>query len=143
VRRSMVTLVCALGLAGCQTSSPAETGGQKEVMHPGDALVSAVGTPFYFVFKGAVCLASAVIAVPAAAIVASSESPLAPEARRDLGDGMKQNCGPPYVLSPYRVVSTEPAPEHLPKPKPEQPPAAGPEVAIPGGPRPLFPEQGR
>jgi hypothetical protein len=142
VRLSMVALVCAVGLGGCQTGTPADAAGHKVVMNAGDAMVSAVGTPFYLVFKGVVCLASAVIAVPAAAVVVSSESPLAPEARRDLGDGMSQNCGPPYALSPYRVVSTETSPQYRPKPMPEQPPAADPEQATPAGPRPLFPKRG-
>jgi hypothetical protein len=72
--------------------------------------VSAVGTPFYLAFKTAFCAASVAIAAPVAAVAAMSESPFAPQARQDLGDGVAQNCGPPYVLSPYRVVSIEPLP---------------------------------
>jgi hypothetical protein len=100
-----------------------------------------VGTPFYLLFKGVVCVASVAVAAPVAAVAALSESYYAPIARRELGDGVGKNCGPPYVLSPARVASTEPAPEYRPKPMPEQPPAAGLEqpAPLPGGPKSLFP----
>jgi hypothetical protein len=141
VRQSMVALVCALSLGGCQTRSAADTGDQEVVVHPGDSIVSAVGTPFYLAFKGVVCLASAVVAGPAAAVLAASEDRLAPEALRDLGDGMRQNCGPPYALSPYRVASAKPSLEYRREPTPESPPAAGPGPAAPKGPKALFPER--
>lgn len=80
-------------------------------MHPGDAALSAVGTPFYLVFKSVFCVAIAAIAAPVAGIAALSESRFASEARRDLGDGVNQNCGPPYVLSPYRTVPVGSVPE--------------------------------
>jgi hypothetical protein len=143
VRQSMVALFCALSLGGCQTRPAAEHTDHEVVVHPGDAMVSAVGTPFYVAFKSVVCLASAVIAVPAAAILTASESPVAPDARRELGDGIRQNCGPPYVLSPYREVAATPSAEYRRVPKPEQAPATGPEHSTPKGPTPLFPEPGR
>ena len=67
-------------------------------------------------------------------LAALSESRFAPEIRRDLGDGVNQNCGPPYVLSPYRVVSVDPVPEvsKMPAPGlPSEPPIGVPDVPAP------------
>jgi hypothetical protein len=129
----------ALTLGGCQTGQtapPDAVGAENGAVHPGDAVVSAVGTPFYLVFKGVVCVASVAIAAPVAGLVALSDSRYAPEVQDSLGDGVSQNCGPPWVLRPYRTVSVEPAPEARPlppTPEPYRPP-------VPGPPKPLFPE---
>ena len=56
------------------------------VVHPGDAAVSVVGTPFYLAFKGVTCAVSALIAVPVAGISAASESHFAPKIRDGLGE---------------------------------------------------------
>jgi len=141
----MTTLTCALSLGGCQTaaqappSNVASTGEQKVVVRPGDTVVSAIGTPFYLVFKGVVCVASVAIAAPVAAVAALTESRFAPEIRRDLGDGVSKNCGPPYVLTPSQVASTRP--EYRSTPEAEQPPLAGPDhpTPAPDGPKRLFP----
>jgi hypothetical protein len=125
-------LGCVLVIGGCQASPPpasTEPITPKTVAHPGDAAVSAVGTPFYLVFKSVFCVASVAIAAPVAGIAALSESRFASEVRRDLGDGVSQNCGPPYVLSPYRTVSVKAGPEVStgPEASPRPPPAAAPE----------------
>jgi hypothetical protein len=104
------------------------------VIHPGNAAVSVLGTPFYLAFKGATCAASAAIAVPVAGIAASSNSHFAPEIQRGLGDGINQNCGPPYVLSPYREVSVKPTSQVPETPAPGPPPApplASPDIPAP------------
>ena len=131
---SLVSLCLVAALAGCgtaptQSSSPSE---RMAVIHPGDAAVSVLGTPFYLAFKGATCAASAAIAVPVAGIAALSESHFAPEIQRGLGDGINQNCGPPYVLSPYREVSVKPTVEvpETPAPGPP-PPSATPDLPAP------------
>ena len=67
--------------------------------HAGQWAVAAVGTPFYLVFKTAVCGATLVVAAPAAAIIALADSPYSMSVNQ-LGDGVAANCGPPYVLSP-------------------------------------------
>jgi hypothetical protein len=129
----------ALALGGCQTAQtapPDAVGAEGRAVHPGDAVVSAVGTPFYLVFKGVVCVASVAIAAPVAGLVALSDSRYAPEVQESLGDGVSQNCGPPYVLRPYRTVSVEPAPG--PRPMPPAPELERPPV--PGPAKPLFPE---
>jgi hypothetical protein len=101
MRAALVPLCLVVGLGGCQTPSTYAGGSSehKAVVHPGDAAVSVVGTPFYLAFKGVTCAMSAVIAAPVAGIAALSESRFAPQIRESLGDGLKQNCGPPYALS--------------------------------------------
>jgi hypothetical protein len=49
------------------------------------------GIQAYIAFNGVMCLATAVIAVPASAILAASDSSVTPDARRELGDAMQQN----------------------------------------------------
>jgi hypothetical protein len=112
MRSSPVSLWFVAALLGCETaptysSSPGE---HVTVVHPGDAAVSVVGTPFYLAFKGVACAVSAVIAAPVAGMAALNESHSDPKIREGLGDGLSRNCGPPYILSPYRVVSVEPTP---------------------------------
>jgi hypothetical protein len=114
MRRWLSALGCAIAVGGCQTSpppAPTELNTHAAAVHPGDAALSAVGTPFYLVFKSIVCVASVAIAAPVAGIAALSESRFASETRSDLGDGVSQNCGPPYVLSPYRAVPVDSGPE--------------------------------
>ena len=67
--------------------------------HAGEWAVAAIGTPFYLAFKTAVCGASLVVAAPAAAALALTDSPYGMTVT-ELGDGVAANCGPPYVLSP-------------------------------------------
>jgi hypothetical protein len=116
-------LACVMAAGGCQTSPPdaAARGEERVVAHRGDAIVAAAGTPFYLAFKTAFCAASVAIAAPVAALAAMSESRFAPGARRDLGDGVSQNCGPPYVLSPYEVASAAPAYGQVPPPLAAEP----------------------
>jgi hypothetical protein len=139
MRSSPVSLWFVAALLGCETaptysSSPGE---HVTVVHPGDAAVSVVGTPFYLAFKGVACAVSAVIAAPVAGMAALNESHSDPKIREGLGDGLSRNCGPPYILSPYRVVSVEPTP-NVPKmsaPRQSLEPAAGiPEMPTPAEP---------
>jgi hypothetical protein len=156
VRLWQSALGCAIVAGGCQMSPPPEPtgrGNHTAVVHPGDAAVSVVGTPFYLVFKSVVCVASVAIAAPVAGIAALSESRFALEARRELGDGVNQNCGPPYVLSPYRTVPASSVPEvsKAPEALQEPPVAAAPEpllvpmpeelpAPVAGGPIKLLPD---
>jgi hypothetical protein len=68
-----------------------------------------------------------------------SESYFAPAIQRGLGDGINQHCGPPYVLSPYRVVSVEPKVGVPETPAPEQPTRV---PDVPAPPRSLDPAPG-
>lgn len=80
-------------------------------VHPGDAALSVVGTPFLIAFRGVVCVASLAVAAPVAAVAAVvPERPAYPETQRSLGDGLASNCGPPWVISPYRWVRVDTPP---------------------------------
>ncbi len=61
--------------------------------------VSIIGTPFALAFKTVVCGATLVVAAPVAGMLALGSD--ASEGYQALGDGIAQNCGPPYVVSPY------------------------------------------
>jgi hypothetical protein len=62
--------------------------------------VSIIGTPFALGFKTVVCAATVVVAAPVAGFLALGVDPSG-EGYQALGDGIAQNCGPPYVVSPY------------------------------------------
>jgi len=139
MRPTVFVLIGGLALCGCQTTPRDEMStGESATVHRGDAVVSAVGTPFYLVFKSVVCVASVAIAAPVAGLTALSDSRYAPEVQATLGDGVSQNCGPPYVLRPYRTVSVEPAPG--PRPIPPTPEPERRRVPGPAEPKPLFPD---
>jgi hypothetical protein len=145
MRVLLVSLCVGVALAGCQTA-PTYSGNQSDdvtVVHPGNAAVSVVGTPFYLAFKGVTCAMSVLIAAPVAGISAVSESRSAPKIRENLGDGLRQNCGPPYALSPFRVVSVEPVPAAPRTPALGQPPETPPGVTdVPEPPRSLHAASG-
>jgi len=135
VHTPLVSLCLVAALGGCGTAPTHSTSpsDQTAVVHPGDAVTSVLGTPFYLAFKSVTCAVSAAIAAPVAGIAALSESYFAPAIQRGLGDGINQNCGPPYVLSPYREITVK-TPE--PGPSPERP-SGVPDVLAP--PRSLDP----
>lgn len=84
-------LLLALLLGGC-AASPAQ---------PVSPVVTA--TPLLIAFKVPACLATFVIAGPAAALqqlAAPGEDGLQPDIRPALDAGIEQNCGPPYVVLP-------------------------------------------
>jgi hypothetical protein len=142
VRTPLVSLCLVAALGGCGTppthsSSPSD---QMAVVHPGDAVTSVLGTPFYLAFKSVTCAVSAAIAVPVAGIAALSESYFAPGVRHGLGDGINKNCGPPYVLSPYREVTVKPTADVPEMPAPGSPPERPPNFPdVPAPPRSLGP----
>jgi hypothetical protein len=96
-------LLLAMGLVGCTTPQGAQGGS--------GTFVSIVGTPFLVALKIPVCVTTVAIGGPiaAASMVAqpsAEEITLAhdpdPERhlRRTINDGLVENCGPPYVLTP-------------------------------------------
>lgn len=113
MRSQVAALSCAIAVGGCQaTASPPDPADSSRnvAVHSGDVAVSVIATPFYVAFKSVLCVASLAAAAPVAGVAVLSESRFAPKVRRDLSESVSQNCGPPYVLSPYRVVSTAPRP---------------------------------
>jgi hypothetical protein len=114
-------LTLALALAACASSapppppatgpvpltpSPPAPGAQPVPLtaRPGPSpagwAVSIIGTPFALAFKTAVCAASVVIAAPIAGLLVLDPDPYS-EGHEILGAGLANNCGPPYVISPY------------------------------------------
>jgi hypothetical protein len=89
-------LVAALGACAAQPDQSARPA------DGGAVALSAVGTPFLIAFKVPVCLVTLVIAGPVAGVASLTDrsSPLGGEVRDGLSDGINQNCGPPYVVSP-------------------------------------------
>jgi len=89
----------------CQQRRPAADDGPvalpaKPRATPAGWAVSVVGTPFALGFKTVVCAASLVVAAPIAGVMVLSPDP-SDQGLEILGDGIANNCGPPYVVSPY------------------------------------------
>jgi hypothetical protein len=70
----------------------------QEPKRDGSTAVAIIGTPFYAVFKAAVCVTSVVIAAPAAGVIALTDNPQKARMRQSLDEGVGQNCGGPYYL---------------------------------------------
>jgi hypothetical protein len=105
--RKTLVLPLVLALGACATSSgppAADAGSASASAKPGASpagwAVAIVGTPFALAFKTAVCAASLVIAAPIAGILVLDPDPYS-EGHEILGDGIANNCGPPYVISPH------------------------------------------
>lgn len=78
-------------LAGCAGPPPPD---------PNETFVSALATPGFVILKVPVCVGTMVLAVPTAAVTGLVPTAEARDIRRDLDDGLRFNCGPPYVLQP-------------------------------------------
>ena len=105
--RKIMVLLLVAALGACATSSdpPAADGGAapasaKPGASPAGWAVAVVGTPFALAFKTVICAASLAIAAPFAGLLALDPGPYG-EGHAILGDGIANNCGPPYVISPY------------------------------------------
>jgi hypothetical protein len=94
MRIETLSIILALSVSGCAASAPPP--------EPGAVAVSAIGTPFLLAFKIPLCAATVALAGPIAGItgLVPPDDPHARDLRRDLNDGVAQNCGPPYALSP-------------------------------------------
>ena len=67
---------------------------------PNETFVTAIGTPAFLILKVPTCVGSVLIAAPTAAITGLAPTAQARDIRRDIDDGLRYNCGPPYVLQP-------------------------------------------
>jgi hypothetical protein len=123
--RTIVIIPLALALAACATRAApppaADQGPIPLIAEPGPTpaadpgpvpltakpgptpagwAVSIVGTPFALGFKAVLCTASLVIAAPIAGFLTLHPDP-SYDGMEVLGDGIANNCGPPWVISPY------------------------------------------
>ncbi len=94
MKSATVLLAAALGACSSPPSAPegAATPSASSVV------LSVLGTPFLIAVKIPVCTATLLIAAPAAG--ASEAVASGAKAREVLADGVAQNCGPPYLLTP-------------------------------------------
>ena len=104
--RKILALLLVLTLSACATSGPttasnegaASTSGGPSASASGWA-VAIIGTPFVLGFKTAVCAATVVISGPIAGMLALGADH-DNQGLQILGDGVAQNCGGSYVVSP-------------------------------------------
>jgi hypothetical protein len=95
-----LAMLLFLSLAACATTPPREAGAPPGRSDAGNTLLAVVGTPFLIALKIPVCVVSVAVAAPLAGASAFGGEGSARATRRVLGEGIEQNCGPPYVLSP-------------------------------------------
>jgi hypothetical protein len=92
-KHRVALLVFVLGLSGCAAAPPDQQA----------STVSAVGTPFLIGLKVPVCVATVLVAGPAAALqqlAAPNQDGLQPDIRPALDAGIDENCGPPDMVTP-------------------------------------------
>ena len=94
MRSNTMAAILALALAGCANSP--------EPPRANENFVSVIGTPFLIAFKIPTCVATIAIAAPIAGawqLASRGDVFYQPDLRRELDDGVIQNCGPPYVVT--------------------------------------------
>lgn len=87
-------------LAGCAASRPPGSPPISRDAANGQAIVTALGTPFYALFKATTCLVSTVIVVPSSAALALTDREQRDGEREALHEGLGRNCFGPYALEP-------------------------------------------
>lgn len=93
-------LLIALLCAGCAASRPAGSPPMSAGAANGQAIVTAIGTPFYALFKATTCLVSAVVAVPSTAALALTDRAERKEEQAAMYAGLGRNCYGSYALQP-------------------------------------------
>jgi hypothetical protein len=91
VKHRVTLVVFLLGLSGCAAPPDQQL-----------STVSDVGTPFLIALKVPACVATVLIAGPAAALqqlAAPNQDGLQRDIRPALDAGIDENCGPPYVVT--------------------------------------------
>jgi len=86
----------ALGACTARSDDPAAGAPSAE-----STVLSAIGTPFLIAFKIPLCVATVLVVGPASgasAVIPPEDNPQQGIARQVLADGLKDNCGPPYVV---------------------------------------------
>jgi hypothetical protein len=94
-----VLLLCLL-CAACAATHPPDSPALSADAANGQAIATAIGTPFYALFKGTGCLVSAIVVVPSAAAIALTDRSARDEEQKALYAGLGQNCYGSYALAP-------------------------------------------
>ena len=92
----LVTLL----LAGCASTRPPGSEPISPEAANGQAIVTALGTPFHALFKATSCLVSTIIVVPSSAGLALTDRVAREEERQALHAGLGHNCVGSYILRP-------------------------------------------
>ena len=70
----------------------------REPRRAASGAINVIGTPFFALFKATACVASVVIAAPAAGPIALTDRPDKATMRQSLDEGVGENCGGSYLL---------------------------------------------
>jgi hypothetical protein len=98
-RPALFLLACLL-CAGCAASRPPGSPPLSADAANGQAIASAIGTPFYALFKATTCIVSTVLAVPSSAALALTDRPQRIGEREAIYAGLGHNCYGSYALEP-------------------------------------------
>jgi hypothetical protein len=98
LRREALTVLLALSLAGCASAPQGEALEAAAPAGPGETILDILATPILIGFKIPVCVTTLGVALPLAATTGFGTGDGAPAARRELGQGIDENCGPPYLV---------------------------------------------
>jgi hypothetical protein len=93
---ALVALLCN----GCVASRPPDAPPMSPDAANGQAIVTAIGTPFYALFRVTSCLVSAVVAVPSTAALALTDREDRREEQAAMYAGVGQNCYGSYAFEP-------------------------------------------
>lgn len=96
IRLVPVLAGCVL-LAAC-ASRPPDSPPISPAAANGEAIVTALGTPFYALFKATSCVVGTLVAVPSSAGLALTDRPRRDLEREALHEGVGRNCYGSYVL---------------------------------------------
>lgn len=98
-RHACLALI-ALVTSGCATSRPPDAPPMSPDAANGQAIVTAIGTPFYALFKATSCLVSVVVAVPSTTALALTDRPDRREEQAAMYEGVGENCYGSYLFEP-------------------------------------------
>lgn len=93
-------LILCLLCAGCTTTRPPGAEPMSADAANGQAIATALGSPFHALFKAAGCVVTAIVAVPSAAALALTDRTVRDEEQEALYAGLGQNCYGDYGLAP-------------------------------------------
>jgi hypothetical protein len=102
MRSLLWTALAAGALAACVEAPQSATPQAMSQPAPGVSALSVIGTPFLVALKIPVCILTVAVAGPVAglSVLADPSGPDGADTRRQLNDGIVENCGPPYVVAP-------------------------------------------
>jgi hypothetical protein len=102
--RVFALLALALALTACAAGGPSDVlPGESSATGKARQVLNAVGTPVYAAVKGASCVASGVVAIPAASAFQAAGTPQDRGLADDSYKAVGRICGGSYVLGAPRA----------------------------------------